>query len=131
MREGTNGLSFQAMVLEKKGENERIPKKEKKRKSKEDEYKVGLQECKKIFTIGFFGLRLLCLLRSSRFDLSLQKFGADVKNWRVLSLGKGYYQFNFASAEDVRRFRASGTLNLNPGYLKLFSWSKDFNLASQ
>jgi polysaccharide pyruvyl transferase WcaK-like protein len=45
----------------------------------------------------------------------------------VSSLGKGYYEFVFTTLEDVRRVRSIASWNLNPGLLKLFAWSKDFN----
>lgn len=61
----------------------------------------------------------------------LVKIWLEVKQWSVLSLGKGYYEVTFAFAEDMRGVRALGTLNLNPGSLKLFSWTRDFNLSMQ
>lgn len=36
---------------------------------------------------------------------------SNMKNWGVLSLGKGYYECNFSSVEDMRRVRASGSVN--------------------
>ncbi|WJX32856.1 hypothetical protein P8452_21135 [Trifolium repens] len=47
--------------------------------------------------------------------------------WGITSLGKGFYEFSFSSLEDVRSVRSVSSWNLNPGYLKLFAWSKDFN----
>ncbi|MCI21095.1 hypothetical protein A2U01_0042259, partial [Trifolium medium] len=44
-----------------------------------------------------------------------------------MSLGKGFYEFSFSTLEDVRRVRSIASWNLNPGFLKLFAWSKDFN----
>jgi hypothetical protein len=51
----------------------------------------------------------------------------DLSKWGVSSLGKGYYEFVFSTLEDVRRVRSIASWNLNPGMLKLFAWSKDFN----
>jgi hypothetical protein len=42
-------------------------------------------------------------------------------------LGKGFYEFVFSSLEDVQKVRSAGSWNLNPGLLKLFAWSRDFN----
>ncbi|XP_058771932.1 uncharacterized protein LOC131645406 [Vicia villosa] len=97
----------------------------------EDEYKAGLEECKN----NLHG-RILRLKGSSPltiFDLrkKLAILWSNLKSWGVLSLGKGFYEFNFCSAEDMRRVRASGFVSLNPGTLKLFAWSRDFNLACQ
>ncbi|PNX74454.1 hypothetical protein L195_g030374 [Trifolium pratense] len=51
----------------------------------------------------------------------------DLAQWGVLSLGKGFFEFTFSSLEDVKRVRSIPSWNLNPGLLKLFAWSKDFN----
>jgi hypothetical protein len=47
--------------------------------------------------------------------------------WGLTSLGKGFYEFCFSSLEDVQIVRSIGSWNLNPGFLKLFTWSRDFN----
>jgi hypothetical protein len=47
--------------------------------------------------------------------------------WGVISLGKGFFEFTFSTLEDVRRVRSVPSWNINPGLLKLFAWSKDFN----
>jgi hypothetical protein len=51
----------------------------------------------------------------------------NLARWGITSLGKGYYEFCFSSLEDVRRVRSVVSWNLEPGYLKLFAWSGDFN----
>jgi len=45
----------------------------------------------------------------------------------VISLGKGYYKFSFSTLEDLQSVRSVGSWNLNPGLLKLFTWTKEFN----
>jgi hypothetical protein len=40
--------------------------------------------------------------------------------WKMLSLGKGYYEFSFASLADLHAIWALGTINLKPGVLRLF-----------
>jgi len=45
----------------------------------------------------------------------------------ITSFGKGFYEFAFASIEDLIRVRVVGSWYFNPGILKLFAWSKDFN----
>jgi hypothetical protein len=51
----------------------------------------------------------------------------DLARWGITSLGKGYYEFCFSSLEDVQRVRYVASWNLQPGFLKLFAWSPDFN----
>lgn len=64
-------------------------------------------------------------------ELKLQKLWKTSGAWSLLSLGRGYYEFYFASEEDLRSVWAMGTVNLKPGLLRLFEWSKDFNLYTQ
>jgi len=47
--------------------------------------------------------------------------------WGITSIGKGFFEFSFSTLEDVRRVRSTASWNLNPGYLKLFPWTRDFN----
>ncbi|MCI18401.1 hypothetical protein A2U01_0039555, partial [Trifolium medium] len=55
----------------------------------------------------------------------------DLDRWGVASIGKGFYEFTFSSLEDVRRVRSVASWNLNPGLLKLFAWTRDFNPRAQ
>jgi len=55
----------------------------------------------------------------------------DLNMGGVTSLGKGYYEFCFSTLEDLKRVRSFASWNLNPGVLKLFSWTKDFCPSSQ
>jgi len=47
----------------------------------------------------------------------------------MMSLGRGYYEFFFATKMDMRT--VWGTVNLKLGVLRLFEWSKDFNMHTQ
>jgi len=49
----------------------------------------------------------------------------------MLSLGKGFYEFTFVSKTDLCIVSAAGTVNLKPGVLPLFQWTKDFYLHTQ
>lgn len=51
----------------------------------------------------------------------------SIEIWGITSLGKGYFEFSLSSLEDVIRFRSIYPWNINPGFLKLFPWSKDCN----
>lgn len=93
----------------------------------EDEYIAGLEGCK----------------NSLHGRLSLSKGDSPIKvgdlrsklsalwkpnaSWKLIPLGKGYYEFSFSSAEDLSCVWSIGSWNLNPGILRLFSWSPDFN----
>jgi len=49
----------------------------------------------------------------------------------MMSIGRGFYEFFFASEMDMRVVWPAGTLNLKSGVLRLFEWSKDFNMHTQ
>jgi len=49
----------------------------------------------------------------------------------MMSLGRGYYEFFFASEMDRCNVWATGTVTLKPGVLRLLEWSKDFNMHMQ
>jgi hypothetical protein len=49
----------------------------------------------------------------------------------MLSLGRGFYEFFFSNETDMRTVWAAGTMNLKLGLLRLFEWTKDFNMHTQ
>lgn len=49
----------------------------------------------------------------------------------MISLGKGFYKFSFSSIEDLRKVRSVSSWNIKPGFLRLFSWTPDFNPIKQ
>jgi len=63
--------------------------------------------------------------------MKLQKQWKTTGPWTMLSLGKGYYEFSFASENDLRSVWAFGTVSLKPSVLRLFERTKDFNLHNQ
>jgi len=44
----------------------------------------------------------------------------------MLPLGKGFFEFNFSSVEDMKKIWALGVLNLKPGLLRFYCWTQDF-----
>ncbi|XP_058765590.1 uncharacterized protein LOC131639102 [Vicia villosa] len=97
----------------------------------EEEYEAGIAECKNNLHGRVLWQKGSTPLTVAALKEKLAISWSEVRNWGMLSLGKGYYEFNFASPDDMRRVRAFGTINLNPGSLKLFAWTKDFNPALQ
>ena len=61
----------------------------------------------------------------------LQQLWTNIGPWKMTLMGKGYLEFYFASYDDLRTVWAKGTLNLKPGLLRLFEWSKDFSARTQ
>jgi hypothetical protein len=48
----------------------------------------------------------------------------------MVSLGGGFYEFQFTSYEDMHLAWSMGTINLKPGILWLSKWTNDFNIHS-
>lgn len=97
----------------------------------DEEYELGLEDCKNnlhgriIWPKGATPLTVYAL--REKLKGVWQSFG----HWGVSSIGRGYYEFCFSSIEDARRARSVGSLNLNPGFLKLFTWTKEFSPNTQ
>lgn len=58
---------------------------------------------------------------------------AALGQWKIVPIGKGFYEFAFSSVEDLKRVLSVGSWMINPGTLRLFSWAPDFkpNLVKQ
>jgi hypothetical protein len=67
------------------------------------------------------------------YDLKgkLSAIWKEIGIWGISTLGMGYYEFTFSSLEDMRRVRSIGSWNLNPGFIKFFAWTRDFNPRTQ
>ncbi|GAU31405.1 hypothetical protein TSUD_370540 [Trifolium subterraneum] len=90
-------------------------------------YQVGLEACKHNLHGRMLWPKGSTPLSVAALKEKLSLLWKDLSKWGVISLGKGFYEFTFSSLEDVRRVRTSPSWNLNPGFLKLFAWSRDFN----
>lgn len=65
---------------------------------------------------------------SKEIEVKLQKQWKTTAPWTLLSLGRGFYGFFFASESALQTDWAVGTINLKSGLLRLFEWAKDFNM---
>jgi len=68
---------------------------------------------------------------TKEIELKLQNHRKTAESWRMMSLGRGYYEFFFASKMDKCNVWVAGTVSLQPGILRLFEWSNDFNMHTQ
>jgi hypothetical protein len=94
-------------------------------------YQAGLDACKYNLHGRIFWSKGSTPLTVVALKAKLAMIWKDFSQWGVISLGKGYFEFNFSTLEDVRRVRSVPSWNLNPGFLKLFVWTKDFNPRMQ
>ncbi|XP_045831223.1 uncharacterized protein LOC123922559 [Trifolium pratense] len=97
----------------------------------ENEYLAGMDGCKNNLHGRIIWPKGSTPLKIDELRAKLATLWNSLGRWGMVSLGKGFYEFYFSSVEDVRRVRSVASWSLNPGYLKLFTWTNDFNLNAQ
>lgn len=50
----------------------------------------------------------------------------NLGNWNMIPLGKGHFEFNFSSVEDMHQIWALRVVNLKPSFLRFYCWTRDF-----
>jgi len=78
-----------------------------------------------------FGERNVYFLNNLLFVCFIALIKIGRYSWRMLSLGRGFYEFSFAFHDDLHTVWSAGTINLKPRLLQLFEWMKDFNIHTQ
>jgi len=61
----------------------------------------------------------------------IRKVWKTTAGWKMVPLGKGFYDFHFESMDDLKKVWAAGTINLKLGLLRFSQWTKDFRLLVQ
>jgi hypothetical protein len=97
----------------------------------ETEYQTGLSTCKHNMQGRVIWPKGTTPLKVGDLKAKLSPLWKSLGKWGITSLGKGFYKLCFSSLEDAQSVRSTGSWNLNPGILKLFSWTKDFNPNAQ
>jgi hypothetical protein len=93
----------------------------------DEEYLAGVEACKHNLHGRIIWPKSSTPLTVVALKNKLTHIWKDLSRWGITSLGKGFYEFSFSYLEDVRRVRSVASWNLNPGFLKLFAWTGDFN----
>ena len=70
-------------------------------------------------------------LTTQALKSKLNALWPQLQNWNLIPLGKGFFEFNFNSTEDMKRVWALGVVNLKPGFLRFYCWTKDFAPKAQ
>jgi hypothetical protein len=96
----------------------------------QEEYEKSLAGCKKNFHGGLVLNKGAKTLHCKGFD-SQGKMWKTTGKWKMVSLGMGFYNFQFATYEDLCTVWATDTVNLKPGILRRSQWTKDFNYHTQ
>ncbi|KAF1880119.1 hypothetical protein Lal_00022248 [Lupinus albus] len=97
----------------------------------EADYQDGLKWCK-----NHLHGRVILVKRDTPFRFADLKFKLHslwlmIGKWNMISLGRGFYDFSFASLEDMRMVCSVGSWSLKPGILRLSLWSPNFNPNKQ
>ena len=111
-------------LLSKKGEMICI-------KIDEDLYQQRLALCKPSMIGRIIQSRGETPWKINDLRMKLEDLWKPRASWRLISLGKGYYNLHFTSQEDRERIWAAGLWHLKPGLLRLQPWSPDFNPYAQ
>jgi len=90
------------------------------------EYEAGLTDCgsnlhgRLILYKGDSPLITLAL------KMKLNNLWLNIHNWDITPLGKGFFEFHFSSIKDMCRVWAMGVVNLKPGLMRFYCWTREF-----
>jgi len=90
----------------------------------EEDYLTGLDDCKNHLHGGIILSKGDKPLTHLDLTKKLQLVWKTLRPWKVIPLGKGFYEFKFSSLEDMRCVLGVGSWQLSHGLLRLFSWQK-------
>lgn len=96
-------------------------------KISENHYSTGVLDCQNVLYGRFTLPKGSTPVRELDLKARIFKFWKTNAPWSMASLGKGYYEFEFSSLDDLSAVRSVGSWNLSPGLLRMFSWTPDFN----
>jgi len=71
------------------------------------------------------------LFSSNDLREKLLRLWKPIDKWKMVPLGRVFFEFRFSCADDLRSVWSNGAWNLKPGLLKLPRWSPDFKASSQ
>jgi len=97
----------------------------------QDEYYKGVEDCKNALRARLTLNKGEKPYKTQDLSNKIDKLWKTTAGWKMVPLGKGYYDFHFDSADDLRKIWAVGTINLKPGLLRLSQWTKDFKYLTQ
>ncbi|XP_029129942.1 uncharacterized protein LOC114916720 [Cajanus cajan] len=93
----------------------------------EDAYREGLARC----STHLHGRVLLAKgqqpLKVDELKARLSKVWKHIAGWNIIPLGRGFFELEFQRSHDLEVVLAAGSLNLDPGWLRLSLWKPDFN----
>jgi hypothetical protein len=97
----------------------------------QSEYEKGLADCKKHLHGRLLLNRGEKPITAKELKTKLSSIWKTSGPWHLVSLGRGFYEFQFVSYEDMHLAWSMGSMNLKPGLLRLSKWTNDFNPYTQ
>lgn len=99
-------------------------------KISENEDTKGVEECKSIL----YGR--LILKKGEKAPTAKQLHETlvplwKINNWKISPMGKGFFEFEFSTIEEMRSIWSTGSQNLKFGILRLSQWVPDFCPGAQ
>lgn len=70
-------------------------------------------------------------MSSKDLHAKLVQLWKPLDRWKMIPLGRGFFEFRSSCANDLRSVWSNGAWNLKPGLLRLSRWSPDFNASNQ
>ncbi|XP_024164201.1 uncharacterized protein LOC112171221 [Rosa chinensis] len=64
--------------------------------------------------------------KATDLKVVLHKLWQPISPWRLVPLGKGFFDIHFETEEDMRRVWGGGTCTLTKGIFRLSQWKQDF-----
>jgi len=93
-------------------------------KISQDEYEFGIVDCR----CNLHGRLTLnkgdSPLTAQSLKQKLNNLWPNLHNWNLTPLGKGVFEFNFSSIEDMRKIWALSVVHLKPGLLRFSCWTR-------
>lgn len=133
---GSNNRSFaQAVTNSCKVQQNQLPKPAIKGDSlcikiSQGEYEKGFEDCQHNLRGRLFLSKGDKPISASNLHEKLLALWKPTGNWKIIPLGKGFFDFEFSSMEDLKKIWAAGSWNLKPGILRLSKWSSDFSIRN-
>jgi len=90
-----------------------------------NEYTKGIEECKSIL----HGRLILKKGQESPTAKQLHETLTPlwkINNWKLAPMGKGFFEFEFSTIEEIRSIWSTGSWNLKLGILRLSQWVPNF-----
>ena len=69
--------------------------------------------------------------RFEELEKRLQDLWRPAGKWRMISLGRGFYNFHFDEVVDREKIWSMGVWTIKPGHMRMQQWVPDFNPNSQ